>query len=650
VPVRSLADDLRGRSDDALARLLAGRPDLLHPVPADMTALAARAGSAISTSRALDRLDGLALAVVQAVANAEPCTVEQALQGFDDSSRATAAVALERLREWALVWGEEDGLRVVRTAREALSVHHAALTWPPPPVVVVSRDARLVERTAGQHALATVMGVTAIAEAWSGADAPGVLRKGGLGVRDLTACARMLNVDASTAALWIETAHAAGLVARDGEAEERWRPTTAYDHWHDAPLGEQWVTLARAWWRSSRAPALVGADANALSEEVERRGQPLLREQVIAVLADLEPGEAPLDADAVVHAVDVRAPRQASPQRASHMRAIVAECEILGFTGAGALAEMGRSAAGDSADAVALAGAAMPQPLDHVLLQADLTAIAPGPLMPEIARELRLMADVESTGGAIVHRFHADSIRRALDAGRDADAMLDFLGRVSRTPVPQPLAYLIEDAGRRHGTVRVGIATAYIRCDDETSLAVLLADPRAVELGCVRVSPTVVTVSGRIEDAVAVLRDLGLHPVAETPDGAVAQPPRQRARAPRAAMSAALTRRDATPALVKAAVMTLRGDRRSAGDVHDGGGLHGDTVLDPMPATETVAVLRRAIAGSLTVRLGYGEGEGLVDPLRLQAGMLTAVDRVTGEVRTFAVSRIVAAEIPDHVP
>ena len=68
-----------------------------------------------------------------------------------------------------------------------------------------------------------------------------------------------------------------------------------------------------------------------------------------------------------------------------------------------------------------------------------------------------------------------------------------------------------------------------------------------------------------------------------------------------------------------------------------------------MPATETMAVLRRAIASSLTVRLGYGEGEGLVDPMRLQAGMLTAVDRVTGEVRTFAVSRIVAAEIPDHV-
>ena len=48
MPVRSLADDLRGRSDDQLERLLTGRPDLLHPVPADMTALAARSSNRLA--------------------------------------------------------------------------------------------------------------------------------------------------------------------------------------------------------------------------------------------------------------------------------------------------------------------------------------------------------------------------------------------------------------------------------------------------------------------------------------------------------------------------------------------------------------------------------------------------------------------------
>lgn len=646
MPARSLADDLRRRSDDQLGRLLRGRPDLLHPVPADMTALAARAGSAISTSRALDRLDGLALAVAAAVAQAEPCDPDVILSAFDPGVAADVGSALQNLRELALVWGDDEALRLVRTAREALT-GATQVVWPPPPIATIERDPVLAERTAGQHALATVLGVIAIAESWADDSAPAVLRKGGLGVRDLAATARDLDVDEPTAALWIETAHAAGIIGRDSEPDERWRPTTAYDDWHDAPLAAQWLCLARAWWTAPRAPALVGAEANALSDEVERRGQPLLRDQVVAVLASLPAGEAPRDAEDVICAIDAMAPRQSSPQRDAQIRAILHELEILGFTGGGALAQMGRAAAVDAADAQELVRAAMPEPLDHVLLQADLTAIAPGPLLPDIARELRLMADVESTGGAIVHRFSAPTVRRALDAGRDGTEMLGFLGRISRTPVPQPLTYLIEDAARRHGTVRVGIATAYIRCDDESTLVALLADPRSQDLGCVRVSPTVVTVSGRIEDAIAILRDIGLHPVAETSDGEVAHVPRRRARAPRRSAGAAVSRRDATPALVQAAITTLRaaqpGDRPSP--------LPGDDTssLEPMPATQTLAVLKRAISGSLTVRLGYGDGEGLVDPLRLQAGMLTAVDRITGEVRTFAVSRIIAADIPDHV-
>ena len=65
---RSLAEDLRARSDDDIAALLAARPDLVHPVPADLGALATRAATGPSTARALDRLDELTLAVIPASA------------------------------------------------------------------------------------------------------------------------------------------------------------------------------------------------------------------------------------------------------------------------------------------------------------------------------------------------------------------------------------------------------------------------------------------------------------------------------------------------------------------------------------------------------------------------------------------------------
>ena len=54
-----------------------------------------------------------------------------------------------------------------------------------------------------------------------------------------------------------------------------------------------------------------------------------------------------------------------------------------------------------------LLAALLPAEVDQVLIQADLTAVAPGPLTRERARDLHLVADVESRGQATVYRFTA---------------------------------------------------------------------------------------------------------------------------------------------------------------------------------------------------------------------------------------------------
>ena len=79
------------------------------------------------------------------------------------------------------------------------------------------------------------------------------------------------------------------------------------------------------------------------------------------------------------------------------------------------------------------------------------TSTAPGPLTRERARDLHLLADVESRGQATVYRFTAASVRRAFDAGWAAHEVHAFLEAVSRTPVPQPLTYLVDDAARGAG-------------------------------------------------------------------------------------------------------------------------------------------------------------------------------------------------------
>src|SRR2546423_14349404 len=63
----TLADHLRALPDDGLAALLALRPDLVVPAPADLSALAARAQTRVSAARALDPLDRFTLEILDAL-------------------------------------------------------------------------------------------------------------------------------------------------------------------------------------------------------------------------------------------------------------------------------------------------------------------------------------------------------------------------------------------------------------------------------------------------------------------------------------------------------------------------------------------------------------------------------------------------------
>lgn len=211
--------------------------------------------------------------------------------------------------------------------------------------------------------------------------------------------------------------------------------------------------------------------------------------------------------------------------RADLVRWTVSEAELLGVTGRGALAAHGRallSTAGDRATrAAALLRPLLPEPLDHVLLQADLTAVAPGPLQPHLAETLHVLADIESKGGATVYRFTPESVRRALDAGRTAAELHAFLSAHSRTPVPQPLSYLVDDVARRHGRLRVGAASAYLRCDDDALISEVLADRRAAGLGLRRLAPTVLAAQADPGTLLERLRAMGLAPAAESAEGDV---------------------------------------------------------------------------------------------------------------------------------
>src|ERR1700712_2003371 len=119
-PVRSVAEWLRERTDDDLAGLLTMRPDLVSPVPPDVGMLAARATTRSSVLRALDLLDRAEHGVLEALCLLpEPATfttLQRSLSG--ELALSTLRASLQTLRSLALVWGEDDALRVVATVRQ----------------------------------------------------------------------------------------------------------------------------------------------------------------------------------------------------------------------------------------------------------------------------------------------------------------------------------------------------------------------------------------------------------------------------------------------------------------------------------------------------------------------------------------------------
>ncbi|WP_344285119.1 helicase-associated domain-containing protein, partial [Actinomadura napierensis] len=353
-------------------------------------------------------------------------------------------------------------------------------------------------------------------------------------------------------------------------------------------------------------------------------------------------------------------PRRGGPARDRLVGWTLREAAVLGLTGFGVPAPFARDLlAGD--DPEPALEKHLPEPVDRILIQADLTAVAPGPLVTELSRELALAADVESTGGATVYRFTPESVRRALDAGRTAGDLTGLLTRHSATPLPQPLTYLIDDVARRHGHLRVGSLSSYVRTDSAGTLDEILADRRSDALRLHRLAPTVLASSMHRAELLDGLRAMGLAPVAESPGGGVivTRPDAQRAEPPPTAEIVRL-RPDETAdtSMISAAVRALRAGDEASRHGAEQARLRADAPSgDPprSPAMATIERLRGAVDRGGRVWIGYLDQQGqassrIVEPVRVEGGFLTGYDATRAAVHRFALHRITGVAELDEEP
>ena len=481
------------------------------------------------------------------------------------------------------------------------------------------------------------------------------LRSGGLGVRELKRLTKATGVDEHRLGLILEVSAAAGLIATgipdpdplDGSGPY-WAPTVAADRFIESPNATRWHLVASAWLDLPARPSLIGERGPdgkpyaALSDSLYSTAAPLDRRLLLATLAGLPPG-AGADAASASAALAWRRPRWAARLQPKPVTDLLAEAHAVGALGRGAITTPIRKLlAGDSEDdVVAAMSKVLPAPIDHFLLQADLTVVVPGPLDRELAEQLSAVATVESAGAAMVYRISEQSIRRALDSGRTATEIHTLFTKHSKTPVPQGLAYLIDDVARRHGQLRVGMAASFIRCEDPSLLTQAIATPALEQLNVRALAPTVAVSQSPIAEVLAALRTAGFAPAAEDSSGTIVDIQSRGARVP------APTRRRGyrppqTPSLqtLGAIVAVLR---KVSSTPLDG------TRLDP---AEAMAQLQNAAHLQDSVVIGYVDPAGVatqrvVAPINVRGGQLTAYDPAAGRVREFAIHRVTSVVSAD---
>jgi len=543
--------------------------------------------------------------------------------------------------------------REVAFALRAMPLGAVAAT--PPPIDVVDHEPAELDRMGTTAVLDVLRLVDALAGSWA-AQPPALLRAGGVGVRDLRRTARDLGVAEPTAALVIETAHTAGLIAPSTGIEPVYLPTTEYDTWRAHDPAQRWTDLAAAWLAMSRQPSLVSQRGDrdrlitVLGPDVERGTIAALRTRVLGVLMTLPPGGSPARRSDVLARLSWEAPRRAGTQRPL-AEALLAEADVLGITAAGGLTGYMRTLLDGSRAAARQALAnALPQPVDHFLVQPDLTVVVPGPPTPDLANELALAADLESTGGASVYRITETSIRRALDAGRSGADLTALVTERSRTPVPQALSYLIDDVSRRHGVLRAGTASAYLRCDDDALLSRVLADRDVQGAQLRRLAPSVAIATAPINRVLDVLRQAGYAPAAEAPDGAVIT---LGADAPRATSRAAVRVIRPRSSLESAAQLSELVRRIRAGDSLTELSRRVQPIVQQVPgvtSATTMALLRQAIREGRHVLLGHADPDGTASrhtilPISLAGGFVRGHESATQRLQSFPLHRLTAVSI-----
>jgi hypothetical protein len=559
-------------------------------------------------------------------------------------------------------WLLDHGLLLPVTYSQLVVPREAALglrgglvfpDWPPPPAMEPLDPVAHGQDRAAAAATRAVVAAEGICTRLDRRPLP-LVRAGTVAVRDLRLLARELDLAGEQLALLVDLLVEAGVLAVGGPFGQRslgLRPEA--DAWLAGPRARRWADLTVAWRGADLAvedhlAGQAGADRSRplavrrLAVAATRRrgllealtglpsGRAARPDDLAAQLAWRHPmawpsaahaGAAPSrrgpgNLEGVPRSIG-RRPVAPAAGAAGAARAVLEVAAFLGL----AVVDGERAAAGLAAEAwlagtegdalAALVAPSLPDASERFLVAGDLTVVAPGGLAPAVEARLTALADREASGAG-TWRLHEASLRRAFDEGRSAGEVLEFLREHSDTPLPQALEYLVVDAARRHGRLRVGGAATYLR-GDPALVAGAVRTPALRRLGLRELAPGVAVTSRPQRELLAALRKAGEAPLAEEPDGSPRpETPRPVRHAPRSAAGGLggptpAANGHAPPVRPTDVVIRLRGPRPATGPPPDPDAADPDPA-DPDPADPAPEGSGEPRRGAPVDREGPGRG------------------------------------------
>ncbi|MDO4762005.1 MAG: helicase-associated domain-containing protein [Corynebacterium sp.] len=542
-------------------------------------------------------------------------------------------------------------VRLPMAVRRALTGDHAAVLPLTNPVDSLSNKEAQVEENETQRAAGTALEVVRLVRSlveFVESSPLLLLKEATVGVRSLQSLVKALDCDELTALRVLGLGMAMGVVARGvpdddtGLGDQVLASTQLAEEFLESPVHEQWAFMVEQWWNNGTfAPWLVGSTdeagkpLRALSAATVVEKLPKTRS---LVLSGFENGA--LSFEQLRSVLGYCYPLHMVQLSASLVSQLVQEAVFVGlvvqrgelFVPTQLLLEL---LCGHDIRPFTLAAA--PHEVEYVIPQGDMTVLAPGPLTPKVHSQLRVIADVESQGVACVYRISEASIRRAFDAGWSKADFVAFFANHSVGQIPQTVEFLVDDVARQHGQLRGGIALCYVRSEDPALLLEASRCAAAAEIGLRVIAPTVAVCQVPLGRACEVLRDAGIHVVAEDDAGVRVDVRPKPIRVAVPVVKSPAPRGCDDEALVRA-MSAIRGADAAALVAKTG-------VKAQVQAGASISVINAAIRARRKITIGFVDRQGaatqiVVTPITVAAGVVSAVDETTGQLHQFPLHRV----------